>query len=108
MNESLPISPQHMPVERPPMLTEHLPHHPYELLHAVFSSSSSCDTLKTFLLYWLQKFDNERDISDWKDDRRAPLNEFYYSLLNLVDALRTNLHPPRAVVLCARRVRMRN
>ena len=87
MNESLMISTERMPVDRPYLLLELLPQQPYQLLQEVFSTLSRCDRLKEFLLHWLQQFKIERSSSDEQNELQAPLDEFYFALLNLIDAL---------------------
>lgn len=85
--KSFSFSSEHMPVERPPLLTEHLPHNPYELLHDIFSIESNGENLKASLIHWLRILNHDRNSSNINDNPCAALDVFYNSLNNLIDAL---------------------
>jgi hypothetical protein len=87
MNQSTINTSQNVAGERPPIIMEHLPHQPYELLNEVFSSPSRCETLKSFIHHWLHQFDSEHGIYKEKDQVRASLEKYYFELINLIDAL---------------------
>lgn len=85
--KSLHFSSEYIPFERPPLLSENLPHNPYQLLHEVFFPESTPGSFKLPLIQWLNILNQNRLNSNSNDGSSATIDEFYNSLISLIDAL---------------------